>query len=615
MAALAPWTFSGPAMRQELARQVRETTGLIAEARGRTTLALLPRPRIKIEDVVIHDREGKLLIQAGVLRGDLRLLPAFAGRMEVSSLTLTGPQIEVDLDSKPLSSEGAIARASEARPATREAASADTARLGGVSVRNGTIHLKRDNKDVSTLENVDLTLDWRSLNTPAGLRASFQWAGETVDIAAWVGQPAEVLRGESSPVSMRLDSPSLKLSANGFVSGGGTLNYAGRFAANAPSLQKVTERNGIYIPLPGPLGEMSLAANARASLHSIQLSELHFKLDGNSYEGAIILSSQQGRPSLMGTLASDMLDLGPLLANIPPVGDDERQWNRSPLPRPDLDRTEVDLRVSATRAQVGRVQLRDAGLSILVAKGKAEIAIAEAKAFGGAIKARLSAETAPAGYNVRATAAFARIESGTLLNDAFRSQRFAGEATGEVSLAGQGETIAQVLRTLRGAASIDLINGDIAGIDLEQALRRLEKRPLSIAAEIRNGRTTFDTMHLDLDITEGLASIRKFEAKGAGVAFVVSGSASIARRLLDLTIQARQSGRDATQDGPQLSIDLKGNWDDPRLMVDAQSLIRRSQAAAPLLRGTPQAPADSISLDPKVEEQPPAAPAPATVAQ
>jgi hypothetical protein len=73
--------------------------------------ALLPRPRIKIEEVTIHDRDGKLLIKSGTVRGNLRLLPAFAGRMEVSSLSLTAPDIDIDLDGKPLSGEGAIARA------------------------------------------------------------------------------------------------------------------------------------------------------------------------------------------------------------------------------------------------------------------------------------------------------------------------------------------------------------------------------------------------------------------------------------------------------------------------------------------------------------------------
>ena len=154
-----------------------------------------------------------------------------------------------------------------------------------------------------------------------------------------------------------------------------------------------------------------------------------------------------------------------------------------------------------------------------------------------------------------------------------------------LELTGTGATMAQIATSLQGSASVDLANGDLAGVDLEQALRRMEKQPLSIASAIRSGRTSYRDASLTLDVAAGVATIRRFEAKGAGVDVTVSGSATMARRLLDLTILARQAGREDNQPAPQLSMELKGGWDDPNLIIDAQSLIRRSEAAAPLLRG------------------------------
>ena len=584
LAALAPWTFSSAAMRNELALQIRETTGLIAQAHGRTTLALLPRPRIKIEEVTIQDREGKLLVKSGVVRGNLRILPAFAGRMEVSSLSLTAPEIDIDLDGKPLSSQGAIARAIEARSETREATAADTARLASVSIHGGTARLTRGGEVVSLLENIEGALDWRSLNQPAGLRVSFIWASEPVDVTAWLGQPAQALRGGSSPISLRMDSPSLNLSANGILSGGQTPAYAGKFVATAPSLGTVLDRNTIYLPLPGLRGPLSLSADARVSQRSIQLSELQFKLDETIYEGAVILSSHRGRPALMGTLATRFLQIDPLIAGIPAPRQSDGRWSTAALPKPDLSRADVDLRISANRANLGRLQARDLGFSMLVASGKAEIIVAEATAFGGSIKARFNAEPAGAGYALRATAAFAGVDSAALLNDLFRSQRFSGAAAGELAFAGEGASTAEILSSLHGSAKVSLANGDVTGLDLEQALRRLEKRPLSIASDMRSGRTAFSEAQIDLDIASGVAKILTLEARGAGVDVSVSGSASVARRLLDLTIKARQTGREDSQPAPQLNMDLRGNWDDPNLIIDAQSLIRRSEAAAPLLR-------------------------------
>jgi len=585
VAGMAPWTFSGAAMRNELAQQVRETTGLIAEASGRTTLALLPRPRIKIEDVTIRDRDGKLLIKSAALRGNLRILPAFAGRMEVSSVSLAAPDIDIDLDGQPLSGEGAIARAIEARPETREAATADKARLASVSIHGGNARLSRAGAVVSALSNIEATLDWRSLNTPAGLRATFKWANEQVDVTAWLGQPAQVLRGESSPLSLRLDSASLTLNADGIASGGPTPNYAGKFSVEAPSLRDVLVRNNIYLPLPGALGGLSLSADARATLRSLQLSDLQFRLDDTSFEGAVILSGHQGRPALMGTLATKSLEIEPLLAQVPGLREENGRWSAAPLPKPDLARADVDLRISANRARFGRTEFRDIGFSVLVTGGKGEVAIAEARGFGGSLKARLSAEPVSSGYLTRASVAFTRVDSAALLAELFRSQRFSGEATGELSFAGEGASVAQMLGSLRGTAHVDLANGDIAGIDLENALRRLEKQPLSVASAIRTGRTSFRTARMDLEATAGVAKILELVARGAGVDMVASGSAILARRQLDVTIKARQAGREENEPAPQLSLDLRGNWDDPNLVIDAQSLIRRSQAAAPLLRG------------------------------
>ena len=249
-------------------------------------------------------------------------------------------------------------------------------------------------------------------------------------------------------------------------------------------------------------------------------------------------------------------------------------------PKPDLARADVDLRISANRARFGRSELRDVGFSVLVAGGKGEVAIAEANAFGGSLKARLSAEPSGSGYLTRASAAFTRVDSAALLGELFRSQRFSGEATGEFSFAGQGASVAEVVGSMRGSARVDLANGDISGIDLENALRRLEKQPLSAASAIRTGRTSYRTGLLDLDVAAGVATIRTLEAKGAGVDVMVTGSAILARRLLDITIKARQAGREDNDPAPQLSMDLRGNWDDPNLVIDA----RASSAARRLRR-------------------------------
>ena len=97
--ASAHWTLSGEALRQELAEQVMQTAGLRATAEGKASFAVLPRPRIKIENVIISDDKGALVIHTDVLRGHLRLWPLLQGRMELASVQLVSDRKSTRLNS------------------------------------------------------------------------------------------------------------------------------------------------------------------------------------------------------------------------------------------------------------------------------------------------------------------------------------------------------------------------------------------------------------------------------------------------------------------------------------------------------------------------------------
>ena len=70
------------------------------------------------------------------------------------------------------------------------------------------------------------------------------------------------------------------------------------------------------------------------------------------------------------------------------------------------------------------------------------------------------------------------------------------------------------------------------------------------------------------------------------VDIAVKGSVGVPEQALELTLEARQAspGKPAREEGPFLSIDIRGPWNAPELTLDARSLISRSQAAEPLLR-------------------------------
>ena len=102
--------------------------------------------------------------------------------------------------------------------------------------------------------------------------------------------------------------------------------------------------------------------------------------------------------------------------------------------------------------------------------------------------------------------------------------------------------------------------------------------------DFRGGRTPFEKLTVALTIAQGTANVDDVQIEGANVRVAVGGSASISGRDLDLKGTATLVGSNASERSQfELPFVVQGPWDDPILLPDAQSLIRRSGAAAPLL--------------------------------
>ncbi len=126
-------------------------------------------------------------------------------------------------------------------------------------------------------------------------------------------------------------------------------------------------------------------------------------------------------------------------------------------------------------------------------------------------------------------------------------------------------------------------SGALTGINVEQLLRRLERRPLSGNGDFRSGRTPFDQLAVSLKVDQGMVSIDDMHIDGPAVRLAVGGQASVPTRDLDLKgVATLVSTRPSNEF--DLPFVVQGPWDDPIMLPDPQSLIRRSGAAAPLAR-------------------------------
>jgi AsmA protein len=584
-AAFIPWTLPQQTVQREIAAQVKAATGLDLVGSGPATFSALP-PRITVADVALADAPHSLSIETRRVRARLRLLPLLAGRLEIAEATLVRPHLTMDLDHRPAIA-GAIAQAARAPAATIEADRTDDVRLGVLSVQSGSASLQRRGEPDIIIDHVYGTFDWRRISAPATLTGSFAWRGEPASVDFWLAQPANLLRGDQSAATLRVKSVSLSLSANGNIATGPRLQFSGRVVASAPSLRHVGRLANVAIPLPGVLGDTSLTSDATIADNGFSLSNLRLSLDRNEFEGTLALRNDGPRPSLSGTLAANQLALDPIMAEMTPVVTSEGQWTQEPFELRDLSKIDVDLRVSAARTRLRRIQFDDAALSLLMKAGRLELALAEAKAYKGLFKARLSAVGAGGNaLELRGNAQLANVDAGALAWDLLDRPRVSGTLNASVSMEAAGDSVLQTIRNVDGKAQFSITQGEIGGLDLNEALRRIATRPLSSLNEMRGGRTVFDKALGTFRMTKGVAEIVEASASAPGLSIGVTGSVQIAERTLVLKGTATQAAGDAktASEPTQLPFEVIGGWDDPAIVPDAQSLIRRSGAAERLYR-------------------------------
>ncbi|MFV0280362.1 MAG: AsmA family protein [Rhodoblastus sp.] len=585
-AAIAPWTVSRTALREEIAAQLRASSGLYVFIEGPSTFSLLPSPQVKLGRVGFVEPQAALVIKTENLTGQLRWLPLLTGRLELQRAELLRPQLSVDIDGKPMTKAGAAVRAADAKPSSPEAVKADNARLGVVSFLDGSAVLRRGGAEVATIEHIDATLDWPTVSAPAALDGMATWRGRRTSLALWIARPAEMLRGEPSRLTLQAKSPALNFSANGEAMAGARPHFEGRLVASTESLRDLVQLMRGAIPLPLALGPASLDATADAGPKGLNLAGVRLKLDNSAYEGALSWRWNEERAQLSGTLATDLLDMRDLVRNLPPLVGRDGHFSREQIGWRDQIALDIDLRVSAERAIYDRLQARDIAGALLLRAGRLEASLAEASLYKGALKARLVMAPADTGVVEMKSVIEARgVDIGALGWDRFGATQLAGAANVNLTVEGAGASADQIARSLKGKADIDFGKGEIVGLDVARVLRRIEKRPLASGLDLNNGRTPFTSARMSADISGGVAHVTDALVQGEGFAMTLTGSSQIPDRQIALhaIVATTASKGESPSDATSFAFDIQGQWDNATLAPDPQSFIRRSGAARPLL--------------------------------
>jgi AsmA protein len=585
----AGYLISPETVRRQVLTEIRAVTGLNPELGGDTTVTVFPSGSVSFGDVVLGEGQQPAL-RAERLTARLRFFPLLVGRVEIADISLERPTIAVEVEPGGHSNWSglidALARSHSAQASSEQRVAA----FSEMRIHNGTVLVRNAAKKVDEkFDDVTFSLAWPSISKSFGATGHFVWHAEPLDMTLTVSDFAGALAGTRTGIKLRVAGKQMKTAFEGAVSTHPTVRVEGTFAADAASLRDALTWAG-QKPLPGGgFGRFAIKAHAGITAATVALSNVNLELDGNTAEGVLTFAAD-GRQTLQGTLASDTLDLTPYISTVKLLTANQREWNTSRITLDGLSSTDFDLRMSAANVVMSNAKLGRTAIGANLRNGHLVLTIGEAQAYGGVIKGSVELANFDSGVDLKSQLQFIGVDLESCLGQLFGLRRLEGKGDIAFAVEGTGDSVLAVTtQALNGTATLTGRSGAIAGLDVEQLLRRLERRPLSGAGDFRNGRTRFDTLAVALKITRGKVNVEDVTVTGPAVTLALTGSASIPAREVDLTGTAALNAEPKAGAAPfALPFMVQGPWDDPIMLPDAEALIRRSGAAAPLLNAVPE---------------------------
>ncbi|MTV15974.1 AsmA family protein [Bradyrhizobium elkanii] len=576
------WFLNRDALQRAVEAQIRAVTGLELVVNGPIDVSVFPGSYVSFHNVGLKgaDTIGPAL-QVDVLTANLRLLPLLLRRFEIADVMMLRPHIHVVRDG---------AGESNWTPFVETIAKAMTpgaenqVSFSEIRIQDGELNYQDGTNNISEqLGDIDLSLAWPSISRSFAATGQFDWRGERVDGSISASDFVALLSGDRSGLKARLASAPLKVAFDGTVANRTSLMMEGVATMDSPSLRNALRWMGQAPPGGGGgFGRFALKARANVVGGSVALTNVNVELDGNVAEG-VMTYANNGRQTLQATLAAGNLDFTPYISTFRLLASGQRDWNRQLFDLSSLSSTDLDMRLSAAKVTVGPSKLGRTAFGANLRGGALALSVGEAQMYGGIAKGSFAIARSDAVADVRAQFQFTDVDLQACASELFGINKLSGRGNLNVSLTASGSSPFGLASSLDGTATLNGHDGAIAGFNVEQLLKRLEKRPLSGGGNFRSGSTPYDNLSISVKFADGVATADDIHVESPTAKITLTGTASVPSREYDLKGVASLTSASAGGNGFDLPFVIQGPWDDPLIFPDPESLIRRSPASAPLL--------------------------------
>jgi AsmA protein len=459
------------------------------------------------------------------------------------------------------------------------------ARFEALLLRQATVHIALPDGRTEVMTKIDGEVANRRKSS-LSLTGKGDWRGQRIEFDISVGVPADSRPGTTVPLKMSLKGGLLDLVFDGKAGFVGPTQLLGVVEFSAPNIRQLARWFGSPWPAGNGLRNLSGRGQLDWSGPAMAFNRATFLMDENEATGTLHLKFADLRPSIGGTLAMKILDLGRYFPSptsvFPAVA--SSNWSAflaTDLSLPLAQHFDADLRLSADKVKFGPFQLGRSAAAVTVSQGRMLTDVGAFEFDGGRGSGQISADMTGAVPKFSLRGRLDDIDAARLSSSLLAHPVLSGRATITTDITGTGKTGDNLRLSSAGRVNVAIRNGGRFGVDLRSLAAAAQKRAVDGWGSAGRGQTAFDEFDGTFVLRSGALVADDVRARSGELSTVFSGIADLGANRLNLGVQQVPALPDTSKQAPgapaSLTLQIFGPWDKPT----TRNEIDRERAAEP----------------------------------
>jgi hypothetical protein len=515
--------------------------------------------------------------------------PAISGAVKMNGLDLAG-LMALAGQAAPVAGTAGFDVKFSTSGATSTALAVNLSAGGSVSIADGRVtglgmaDMVGGDKSADTLEDIDITATFASLDSPVAAEGNVTWRGTRFALAAKADGRA-LLAGQSIPVAFNASSDRVTFGFNGSASLAGL--GAGKVSLSTASLRDLLAWIGQPIEAGRGLRAFSIEGSVKLAADSFSFENAAFTLDKSSGVGTGKLAFG-GKPTLTAGLNMTVLDVSPYLATPRGGGgggDSGGGGGGTPAPAADtpvdfsgLRAMDAGLNLKAEKILANAITIGRSALTVKIQNGRLDANLTEMALYSGSGTGAIAIDGASATPAIGASFRLAGVDALAFLTDVMGFKRIEGTGSFAFDLQASGRSQSALTRSLSGKGSMDVKNGAIRGVNIPKMLQSLSVQTV-LGWQPSNDKTEFSQLGATFTVDKGIVTNQDLLVAGKAFQLAGAGTIDLPAEQINYRLNAKVAGKGGKLQDFAAPVLITGPLAKPKIYPDVQGILQNPQGA------------------------------------